>query len=272
MECRDVRDMADSFLSGELVAEASREILRHLSTCPMCRVNLDARQSLRDGVRRAFHGARDLQPAPEFVSRLRATLSQVDRQPRAHRGLRLPESWMLAAAALLAVASALAYRGVVNSGAVARLAVGDHRNCALERRLAEKSIPLEEAALRYGDATYRIFEKLPSDEIGTPAGSARIVRRHACVYEGRRFAHVILEYRGALVSLLVTNDDRGAPFALRGDALPRVTAPTQIDHTPVVSFRTGRYVVFFAGDVAPADLTLLADAIAAPLYRELAGA
>jgi hypothetical protein len=40
----------------------------------------------------------------------------------------------------------------------------------------------------------------------------------------------------------------------------------------VVSFQTSRYAVFLAGDVAPADLTALAGAIAAPLYRELAGA
>ena len=82
----------------------------------------------------------------------------------------------------------------------------------------------------------------------------------------------MFEYRGTLVSLLVTAADDGLRLAFPGEALPHVTSARQVDHMSVVSFRTSRYAVFFAGDVAPADLTALAGAIAAPLYRELAGA
>ena len=270
MECRDVRDMADSFLSGELVAETSREILRHRNTCSVCRADLDARQSLRDGVRRAFHDARALAPTPEFVSRVRATLGDTPHQARVPRGLHIPGGWMLAATVLMALASALTYRGVTMAGALARAAVGDHRNCALERRLKETSIPLEEATQRYGGTTYRILEKLP--DVTTTAGTARIVRRHACVFEGRRFAHVVLEYRGTLVSLLVTAADGGISLRFPGEALPHVTSARRVDDISIVSFRTPRYAVFLAGDLAPADLTVLADDISAPLYRELTGA
>jgi hypothetical protein len=38
-----------------------------------------------------------------------------------------------------------------------------------------------------------------------------------------------------------------------------------------VSFRASSHMVFFAGDVAETDLMKLADAVAVPLYRELAG-
>jgi hypothetical protein len=51
-----------------------------------------------------------------------------------------------------------------------------------------------------------------------------------------------------------------------------VTPAGRIDDMSVVSFRSRRHMVFFAGDVAQADLVALAEAVAEPLYRELSGA
>jgi len=64
MECRDVREMADSFLGDELLTETNHEILRHLESCPVCRADLASRRELREGVRRAFQRAPDLSPSP----------------------------------------------------------------------------------------------------------------------------------------------------------------------------------------------------------------
>jgi hypothetical protein len=50
MECRDVRELADSFLAEELLTETNHEILRHIDTCPMCREDLAARRALRVAV------------------------------------------------------------------------------------------------------------------------------------------------------------------------------------------------------------------------------
>jgi hypothetical protein len=47
-----------------------------------------------------------------------------------------------------------------------------------------------------------------------------------------------------------------------------VTWAGRIDDMSVVSFRTSRHMVFFAGDLAPAHRMKLADAVAEPLYRE----
>jgi hypothetical protein len=273
MECRDVRELADSFLSEELLTETNHEILRHLETCPECRADLDARRALRDGVRRAFHGAADLAPRPEFTAGLRTTLQNAAHHTPARRGFRLQGWWALAATVLLAVTVGLAYRGrewIVATGALARAAVGDHLNCAVRFRLAEQPIRLEAAAVRYGPA-YRVLEKLPPDDVMTPVGPAHVVERHACVYAGRRFAHVVFEYRGQHVSLLVTDAERGLELTLPGEALPHVTSIGRIDNVSVVSFRASRHMVFFAGDLPQTDLIELADAVAEPLYRGLAG-
>jgi putative zinc finger protein len=273
MECRDVRELADSFLGEELLTETNHEILRHLETCPVCRADLDARRTLRDGVRGAFHRAADLAPTPEFIAGLRSTLQKAAYQAPARRGIRLQGWWALAATVLLAATVGVVYRGrelVVATGALARAAVGDHLNCALHFRLAEKPITLADAAARYGPA-YRVLENVPSDDVTTTAGPAHVLERHACVFEGRRFAHIVFEYRGQRVSLLVTAAGSGLQFTLPGAAVPHVTPAGRIDDMNVVSFRAPGQMVFFAGDVPQTDLMKLADAVAEPLYRGLAG-
>ena len=274
MECRDVREIADSFLAEELLTETNHEILRHLDTCPVCRADLAARRGLRDRIRRAFQSARDLDPSPEFITQLRTRLQDTADQGPARHGVRFQGWWALAATVLLAVAVGLAYRGrdwITATGALARAAVGDHRNCALQFRLAEKPISLEEAAQRYGPA-YRVLEHMPSNDVMTAVGPAHVLERHACVYGGRRFGHIVFEYRGERVSLLVTAVEGGVQPAFPGETLPHVTSAGRIDNMSVVSFRSSRHMVFFAGDVAQADLVKLADAVAGPLYRELSGA
>jgi hypothetical protein len=81
----------------------------------------------------------------------------------------------------------------------------------------------------------------------------------------------VFEYRGQRVSLLVTDVTARGPLALPGQAVPSVTSAERIDDMPVASFRTSRQIVFVAGDIAQPDLVTLADAVAAPLSRALAG-
>lgn len=271
MECRDVRELADSFLAEELLTETNHEILRHLDTCPACREDLAARRALRVAVQRAFRNARDFGPSDDFMARLRTTLQDASRTVPARRRIRFHAWWALAATVLLVVALGVAYRGrdwIATTGALARAAVGDHLNCALHFRLAEKPISLEEAARRY-DVAYRVLETLPPNDVITGAGTARVLERHSCVYGGRRFAHIVLDYRGTRVSLLVTAVDGSGPLALPGEGLPHVSSPGRVDDMSVVSFRTSRHVVFLVGDVAQADLANLADAVAGSLYRGL---
>jgi hypothetical protein len=273
MECRDVRELADSFLGEELLTETNHEILRHLEKCLVCRADVEARRTLRAAVQRAFHQARDLDPSPEFVARLRTTLREasVNVTVPARRRFRFHGWWVLAATVLLAIAGGLAYGRrdwFGATGALARAAAGDHRNCALQFRLTEKPISLEEAARRYGVA-YRILEHLPPADVTTAGGSAHVLERHSCIYGGRRFAHIVFEYRGERVSLLVTAVEGTLQLTLPWEALPHVTSAGRIDDISVVSFRTAHHMVFFVGDVTRPDLMELADALADPLYREL---
>jgi hypothetical protein len=269
MECRDVRDLADSFLAEELLMETNHEMLRHLERCPACRSELAARRSLREGVRRAFAGAAHLDARPEFAAALRANLRQAASDVPVRRRVWSRGWWTLAAALLLAATVGVVYRGQdwLAISAFARAAVGDHRYCALQFRLTEKPISLAEAAKRYG-TVYRVLERLPADEIYTSAGPARVLERHACIYKGQRFAHIVFEFRGARVSMLVA--DAGG-FGLPASGDTELQPPAGVDGLQLVSFRAARHVVFFTGELDAADLVALADAVAPPLRRGLSG-
>jgi anti-sigma factor RsiW len=263
MICRDVREMADSFLSEELLTETNHEILRHLETCAACRADLEARRTLRASLRAAFERSSDLAPDPAFTVNLRDRLHQASQSTRPRRAAVWRGWWALAAAVLLAVGvgGGAWMRGRVPGAAeLFRMAAGDHRDCALHFRLAEKPISLDEAARLFGPA-YRVLEAFPPDAVTTPAGTARVLERHACVYQGRRFAHVVLQYQGVAVSLLVTATDRNSA----GDGFARVDAMS------VVARPSPRHAIFLVGDLPSDVLGRLADAIAPPLAQQLAG-
>ena len=261
MHCRDVRGLADSYVDGELSTDESRELVQHLAGCPACRDDVDTRRALKAGVQRGFRAATELTPTSQYLAGLRTRLESEHASPRRSTWA-APRVWALAAALVVAAAASLValHRGAILE--LARAAVGDHRNCALEFKLAEAPIPLEEAARRYG-SPYRVLETVPSAEVQTTAGPARVVARHSCVYLGRRFAHVVFEYRGVHVSLLVTDWRGAARLPVPGDR------PASADGMPVMSFETSRHVAFITGAVGDADLRALAEAVANPLRERL---
>jgi anti-sigma factor RsiW len=272
MECRDVRELADSFLCEELLTETNHDILRHLETCPLCRADVAARRAMREAVKRAFESARFLDPDPDLRSRVRQSLGAARAIKPVRRGLRFPGWWALAATVLIAAAVGLAFRGrtrIAPGNALARAAAGDHRDCALQFRLAEKPISLEEAAGKYG-AVYAVLQTQPPDELPTPAGPVRVLARHACVYQGRRFAHVVMDYRGTRVSLLVTAD-AGAFQGSDPSDLHAALHGERVDAMSIVSLHTARQAIFLVGDVPAAEIERLAEAISASVYPALSG-
>ncbi len=140
--------------------------------------------------------------------------------------------------------------------ALAREAAGDHQNCAVTFALAETPIPLEEAARRYGAP----YGALATFELPPVDGPLEALARHACVYGGRRFGHIVLRFHGAVASLLVTDG----------------TPPAHVELQPndgalsMASLPAGRFVGFVVADLDGTQVLRLANAIADPLSRHLA--
>ena len=271
MNCRDVREVADSFLCEELLTETKHEILRHLDTCPTCRTELDARRRVRSALRTAFSRAPELQPAGEFMDRLRDQL----RQAAVHKQRSWAPSsrWLAIAAGLVlaaGVTAAVLNRSSAPTEKLAQDAIGDHRNCALKYRLVRNPVPLEEAAQRF-DSAFRLLLDAPPDALSTPDGLVRVTERHSCEYGAHRFGHVILQYRGRVVSLLLTANDRTSVATETAEAIPHVIG-RPMEGLSVVSVNGTRHAIMLVSDLEKNELTQLAGVVSLPLAQRLAEA
>jgi hypothetical protein len=224
---------------------------------------------LSGALRTAFNRAPELQPAGEFADRLRDRLRRAS-VPK-HRSWTFSGRWLALAAGLVLAAGvtvAILLNGSpVQAEALAQDAIGDHRNCALKYRLVRTPVPLEEAAQRF-DSAYRLLLGDPPDDISTPDGPIRVIERHACAYGAHRFGHVILQYRGRVVSLLVTANDQATVAAESAVAVPHVIGRPK-EGLSVVSVNGSRHAVMLVSDLETDELTQLAGIVSLPLVQRL---
>jgi hypothetical protein len=241
MQCRDFREVADSFLSDELLVETNHDVIAHLETCADCRRELAARRELRTILRDSFAKAEELQMPDEFASRLHSEL-RIAVTSGAMSLSMLPRAWMIAAGVIVALtfgAIAVWQRQRVQTNSqmanksqpqntaevkpsdvqprpadlavdvnailarMSELAAGDHRDCAIGHRLPDTPIPLEEAGQKY-DRVYLDLTKAVLSQRDDFNEAIELVMAHACLFKGHWFAHLVVRHRGHLVSLLVT--------------------------------------------------------------------
>ena len=101
MECRDVRDRLSPFLDDELDPVASREVSRHVESCPSCAAALERQRELGQKMRRdlEYHRAPDL--LRERVMRNLRSPRRRDDTPS--RPVAQPWRWLSVAAGVVAV-------------------------------------------------------------------------------------------------------------------------------------------------------------------------
>lgn len=273
MECRKVRQLAEAFVREQLLAETARDVVAHVARCRSCRIEIDGMCRLRSATQTAFERAPDLAIRPAFATALTARLrgQSTRREPA-----RTSRTWFAVAAAILLVAgSGWGWRewSASRFTALMHAAVGDHRFCAITYKLEERPIPLEEAALRY-DRVNHYLETVEPSATSLSGGPLRILERHSCVFGGRRFAHIVLKYKGHFVSLLVAADERPGGWVARAlvRADDRPAAMPVTDGFRVASFRGERHAVFVVSSLADADNQEVARAMAGSVSRALAGA
>lgn len=294
MQCHDFREIADSYLSDELLVETNHDVISHLQACADCRRELAARRELRRKLRDGFQRAPDLQISDDFASRLKAELRDVAlRRSRLSATNRVA---YLAIAASLVIAATLGLiavqqgwrsrnppttisgtnlesntepgrngsRAPLVSAALIETAVGDHRDCALDYRLEEEPIALEEAGRKYDRAYINLVSAVMSGVL--PPG-VELAEAHSCVFKGQRFAHVILKYHDHQVSVLVTNietQDHG------GTARPEeLIASAQSDGFQIAHFATERHAIFVVSGLSDTENGSIARAIAPSLSRHI---
>lgn len=306
MECRRFRDLADSYLAGELLVETNHDLLGHLESCPTCREELAARRRLRTVMRSAFANAEDLRPTHDFNDRVRARLLQQVQQMQAQsaadgaasrgrtgtRWFGIGRRWALAAS--LAIAGALslnsvsggwrpwpidgwnAFNPIPPAGRalqeVAPYAAGDHEECAVNNRQPER-LALDEAGRKYDPAYVGLVDALQRDTV-SGRQLVDVVNGHSCVFQGRRFGHVMVKHAGRLASVLVTNvanvPKAGLPRLGNHDTARRVNICTPAAGFRVACFRAPEHAVFVVSDLGEQDNLALARSVAPSLQKHLA--
>ena len=264
MECREVRQLAEAFVSEQLLVETTQAVVAHMERCPECRAEIDGLRRLRTATRSAFERMPDLRVRPEFATELRSRLVAEAARPSATVMTR--RGWLALAASLVA-GVALLRREWAQSRApeLANIAVGDHRFCALTFQLTEAPVHLAEAARRFG-SVYGAFETVEPSTTALSGGTLRILERHACVYEGQRFVHMVLGYNDQKVSLLVTGEARSTV----GRAIdPTFTALPEADGFHVASLGGSDHAVFLVPSLNDHDVQEVARAMIGPVMRAL---
>jgi anti-sigma factor RsiW len=294
MDCREFKTMIDSFISDELLVETNHEVLAHLETCPDCAHRLSERRALLLRIRHTLRSADEMKISPAFAARMTADLRTMALRPSmwerlvggvgAYNFRRVPAAFacvMLVALGTLvwiyrsdstistagidvpsnSPASDLADAIRVSWNEIASHAVGDHANCAIEYNLGEEPIPLEEAAKTYG-AYNKDLDKNITAALNAPGkgpNDVQFIESHSCVYEGRRFAHIVYKQKGRIVSFLVTDTD----LPPTNDEIQTAEFDGNMNSA---GFRIGHHAVFVVSDLTAAENASLAR-FAAPAIR-----
>ena len=284
MQCDQFRQLADSYLNNELIVETNHQINSHLEHCPECHYELAARRELRTKLQQAFRNAPQNQMRPEFAAQLNKQLRDkaLGKRPDSVTSAHVSQSLgrqrrtsllAVAASLVLAIGMGLVLFRYISKPSppvgpvslvgteLARSAVGDHRDCAIHFRLSEKPIDLEVAGHKY-DPVYIDLTKVVLSQ-----GNVELVEDHSCVYESRRFAHIVLKYHGRLVSFLVTAATTEGTAQSRLES--EVIACSQFEGYQVSCFQTERHAVFIVSDMPEGDNLALARALAPSVFAHI---
>jgi anti-sigma factor RsiW len=275
MQCSDFQEIADSYLSDELLIETNHDVIRHLDACAACRFELAARRELRYEIRREFNQASELRIPDGFSKNLRAQLKE--------RALERPAIVIprvayvgIAAALLVAVGFGLlavqrwriGQRELAAWASLTNGATGDHRECALEHKLTTTVITLTEAGQVYDRAFANVADQA-SLQRSLPSG-AHLLDAHSCAFAGQRFAHLVLKYHDQVVSIVIARNDANAkaPTARAGDTAAAFTS----DSYQVAALQTTNHAVFVISSLNENDNMTIARAVSPLLEKQIRSA
>ncbi len=294
MNCKDFREIADSYLSNELLVETNHDVLRHLESCAECRGELAGRRELREQLRVAVIKAPRSRIDPGFALRVKSSLHQQafgKEKVWNSLGLRMVFAGV-GAAILIAVAIGLTMQ---NPNANQQIAVDlqtplveknvsletlwfqraafvaaqndaleDHKHCALTHDLEENPISLDKAAKLFGTTNKGLDLAVIHPLREAFGGDAKFLTAHFCLINGRRFSHVVVQYRGKVVSVLLTKREEGE----------RVTDSEAIscknaENFQVACFESGSYSVFVVSDLAESDNLRVAKTVSPSVKKHI---
>jgi anti-sigma factor RsiW len=224
VDCRQIRELMDSYLSGELTVESNHDVLRHIERCDACRTELERRERIGSLLVESFGAAPD---ATAIGPRIAQAL---DREQR--RWGRLARYGSIAAVLILIVGAGAWFSRPVDAAAFDD-SVDDHIACALTY---PPSVTFD--ANRVARALAPAYQAIVN-AVSRHYGDYQLIDAHMCPYQGRNYAHLVYRGNGIPLSVFAETATRGRlPFTHETPRKGFVTTGAS----------TGRHQVFVVGD------------------------
>ncbi|HCA57555.1 MAG TPA: hypothetical protein DEP46_06155 [Blastocatellia bacterium] len=227
MQCSEFRELSEAYLSDELLVETNLRVFGHMESCPKCREDFAARRALRSRMREAVAASPEFAIQPAFETRMTARLREEALKGRGWASLLASPKMLVPGFAVVLVMffGGLVGLRMLDSGSIvanantslsaflaetSAKAAGSHDHCALKKmqRWESKEIPIDPAAEQTAEA---IAEPIRASF----ASDVEILHSHDCMYEGKRFSHVIVR-RGTHVLSVFFDREGKAKFASDG--------------------------------------------------------
>ena len=241
MNCRDFREIADSYLSDELIVETNHEVFQHLENCPHCRQELAVRREIREKLRVSLKNAPEFQMNPAFANRLKTNLQDEVFQKKTWF------NWKILAPALASL--------LIVIGIPFFLFFQKNTPPNLLAEISEKAIERhEDCGLKHYKDWEKNIGKLEAEKISfvksLENNETQILEVHNCKFEGKTFIHFVLRHNGKIISVLKTASENAV-----------VTNPNTEDSIvcqrekglQVSSFKIGEDLVFVISDMSEAE-------------------
>ena len=200
MNCKDFREIADSYLCDELIVETNHEVFQHLENCANCRQELATRREIREKLRVSLKSSSEFQTSPAFATRLQANL----KDEAFRQTLRFKWKIFTPILATLLIVTSLSFVLFYQSNQVSYAAelskkvINRHEDCGLKH--------LQEWEENIG--------KIPAENISfvksLENAETEILESHDCKFEGRIFTHYVLRRNGKAFSVLKTASENVA--------------------------------------------------------------
>ena len=241
-ECRSVRELMDSYISGELTVESNHDVLRHLERCEACRSELARRERTRALLIGSFGDAPD---AAALEARI---VAAIDREQPAWK--RVMRYGGIAAAMAMVIGAALWFSRPVDAAAYTD-SVDNHIACALTFP-PETAYDPKRAAASLAAPYTAIINAAPHK-----SGDYDLIDAHMCPYNGRDYVHLVYRSAGHTVSVFAEPATRGR--------LPATHQPDRKGFVSTAASTGDQHVFVVAEGATPPPQPVLDDLMSATL-------
>lgn len=193
-ECRRVRALMDSYISGELTVESNHDVLSHLEQCEGCRGEVARREQMRALLVEGFGGTPDVTALQSRISRA------IDNEQR--KWWTIARYGSMAAAVLLIVGATFWWTRPVDAAAFDD-SVDNHIVCALA---IPPQVQYDEARIAQSlEPAYQPIVKAVTHRIS----GFELIDAHMCPYNGRDYVHLVYRSGGRVLSVFSETASRG---------------------------------------------------------------